>query len=154
MNAVTILFDSEFKIKGKVTFTLNDDNTTTVHVYAKGLEPGLHGFHIHASGDLSEHCHSLCSHFNPLNKNHGGRTGSQRHLGDLGNISVNNEGIVRETFTMDYLPLIGKHGIIGRSVIIHKDEDDLGKGRDPESKKTGNSGKRLLCGVIGYSKSC
>jgi Cu-Zn family superoxide dismutase len=43
--------------------------------------------------------------------------------------------------------------IIGRSVIIHEDEDDLGKGGNEESIKTGNSGKRISCSVIGYSET-
>ena len=35
--------------------------------------------------------------------------------------------------------------------MIHADEDDCGKGGHPDSLKTGNSGKRIACAVIGYS---
>ena len=42
--------------------------------------------------------------------------------------------------------------IIGRSIIIHEDEDDCGTGPNAESLKTGNAGKRIACAVIGYSK--
>ena len=38
-------------------------------------------------------------------------------------------------------------------IIVHADRDDLGKGGDAESLKTGNAGKRVGCGVIGLAKS-
>ena len=64
--------------------------------------------------------------------------------------------------SLEYVKLIklkGKNNIIGRCVVIHADEDDLGKGSldekiHLESKKTGNAGARIACGVIGYSKRC
>ena len=44
-----------------------------------------------------------------------------------------------------------KRSIIGRAIIVHKDPDDLGKGGDAESKKTGNAGARIGCAVIGFT---
>ena len=37
-------------------------------------------------------------------------------------------------------------------IIVHADSDDLGRGNTKESSKTGNSGPRLACGVIGISE--
>ena len=44
--------------------------------------------------------------------------------------------------------LHGDRSVVGRALIIHAHEDDLGKGGDKESLKTGNARDRLACGVI------
>ena len=43
--------------------------------------------------------------------------------------------------------------LLGRSLVIHEKKDDLGKGNNNESKKTGNSGKRIGYGIIGLMKN-
>ena len=35
------------------------------------LSPGLHGFHIHETGDLSDECRGAGGHYNPGGTNHG-----------------------------------------------------------------------------------
>lgn len=62
-----------------------------------------------------------------------------QHAGDLGNILADTTG--RATFRkIDKFLKIPD--IIGRSLIITENPDDLGKGDNPESKINGNSGKR------------
>jgi Cu-Zn family superoxide dismutase len=49
--------------------------------------------------------------------------------------------------------LIGATSVIGRSVVVHADVDDLGKGGHELSLTTGNAGARVACGVIGIAAS-
>jgi Cu-Zn family superoxide dismutase len=108
----------------------------------RNLNPNsLHGIHIHQYGDLSQGCKSAGPHFNPLNMPHGGLYDEQRHVGDLGNLKTNEEGFAYAAFTDTKVSLFGEHSVIGRSVVIHENEDDLGRGGNEESLKTGNSGK-------------
>ena len=108
------------------------------------VKPGLHGIHVHKSGDLSRGCESTCSHYNPDGNVHGDATGKKRHRGDLGNILVSDNGTCNDTFVAN----VNVYEIIGRGLILHDDQDDLGKGENEESLKTGNAGKRIACGVL------
>lgn len=151
LKANAVLFQikkDKAKIIGNVLFEETTDGLL-IKIKIKGITPGLHGFHIHKSGDLRKGCKSCCDHFNPKDKTHGGPNDKERHYGDLGNVNANSKGIVNTTIKDHLLKLRGKHSIIGRSVVIHADPDDLGKGNNSESLKTGNSGARIGCGVIG-----
>jgi len=73
-------------IYGTVTFE-EDEKYVSIDVKLKGLSKnGLHGFHVHEAGDLTDKCESMCAHFNPYNKQHGGPGSKERHVGDLGNL--------------------------------------------------------------------
>tara|TARA_B100000963_G_C22172470_1_gene470877 strand:- start:47 stop:514 length:468 start_codon:yes stop_codon:yes gene_type:complete len=139
------------EIKGYVLFKEDlKKKETIIKVELDNVPKGKHGFHIHETGDLRMGCSSLCAHYNPHNKDHGGLNDKNRHVGDLGNLE-SKKGKVSKTFRDKLIKLRGKYSIVGRSVVIHADEDDLGKGGDKESLITGNSGARIACGVIGYA---
>jgi len=111
-----------------------------------GLKPGKHGFHIHEFGDLSDGCDSAGAHYNPDDVNHGDLDNG--HVGDLGNVVAGTDGIADFTLVAKRVDLTGDRSVVGRSIVIHSNADDLGKGGDAESLKTGNAGDRLACGVI------
>ena len=118
------------------------------HVRARKLPLGPKGFHVHQTGNLQEGCASLGPHYNPTSTVHGNLNDPNAHRGDLGNILINKNGYCDMVITSNYLTL-GE--LLGRSLVIHRDKDDLGQGGNPESLKTGNSGARICCGVIGLA---
>ena len=47
--------------------------------------------------------------------------------------------------------LYGPDSIIGRSLVIHAGEDDLGLENNAGSQSSGNSGPRIACCTIGFA---
>ncbi|KAB0792532.1 hypothetical protein PPYR_05090 [Photinus pyralis] len=117
-----------------------------------GLGKGLHGFHIHEFGDNTNGCISAGAHFNPEGKDHGAPNASVRHVGDLGNVEAGNDGIAKVKISDKAISLEGANCIIGRTLVVHADPDDLGVTTHELSKTTGNAGARVACGVIGIAK--
>ena len=66
----------------------------------------------------------------------------------MGNIEADTSGTAKVEIISKRVDLIGDRSVVGRAIVVHADEDDLGKGGDEESLKTGNAGDRLACGVI------
>ena len=158
--AISILYpDKEYSklnnVRGVVKFT-QKNNTVYINYTNNKLKPGYHGFHIHKFGNLIKGCKTAGPHFVTYKKNiHGGPKSKIKHNGDLGNVFTNKKNITkgRKVISSNVINInpCNKNSIIGRSLIVHKDKDDLGKGNNEESLKTGNAGARLACGVIGLS---
>nr|1SRD_A Chain A, Copper,zinc Superoxide Dismutase [Spinacia oleracea]1SRD_B Chain B, Copper,zinc Superoxide Dismutase [Spinacia oleracea]1SRD_C Chain C, Copper,zinc Superoxide Dismutase [Spinacia oleracea]1SRD_D Chain D, Copper,zinc Superoxide Dismutase [Spinacia oleracea]prf//1206267A superoxide dismutase,Cu/Zn [Spinacia oleracea] len=138
-------------VEGVVTLTQEDDGPTTVNVRISGLAPGKHGFHLHEFGDTTNGCMSTGPHFNPDKKTHGAPEDEVRHAGDLGNIVANTDGVAEATIVDNQIPLTGPNSVVGRALVVHELEDDLGKGGHELSPTTGNAGGRLACGVVGLT---
>lgn len=163
---------SKNNIEGKVFFVQNfPDQPVKVSVYIKGLPEGPHGFHIHEKnlkemdGSVEDCCDSLGGHFNvgerwslenQSGRKHGKFGSKERHNGDLCNNIYSNNGLVEKYFVDDMISLYpdDEKYIIGRSIVIHQDKDDMGLPEYSDSKKnidkfiTGNAGKRIACANI------
>ncbi|KAG2227632.1 hypothetical protein INT45_004673 [Circinella minor] len=152
VKAVAIL-RGDSPVTGTVTFTQESENgPTTVEATVSGLTEGKHGFHVHEFGDNTNGCTSAGAHFNPFGKTHGAPEAEERHAGDLGNVVADKDGKATLKVTDNQVKLIGPHSVIGRTIVVHAGEDDLGLGGHELSKATGNAGDRWACGVIGISK--
>ncbi|KAJ6904523.1 superoxide dismutase [Populus alba x Populus x berolinensis] len=134
-------------VEGVVILTQEADGPTTVNARITGLTPGPHGFHLHQYGDTTNGCVSTGAHFNPNNLTHGAPEDEIRHAGDLGNIVANADGVAEAIIVDNQIPLSGPNTVIGRALVVHELEDDLGKGRHELSSTTGNAGGRLACGM-------
>eukprot|EP00092_Neocalanus_flemingeri_P008358 GFUD01009012.1.p1 GENE.GFUD01009012.1~~GFUD01009012.1.p1 ORF type:complete len:196 (+),score=46.56 GFUD01009012.1:204-791(+) len=127
-----------------------------VHISGQvnGLKPGLHGFHVHMNGDLDNNCKAAGGHFNPDENDHSSPVSLARHAGDLGNIFTLYYSPVTYVSIIDKIITLGDGGerdVAGRAIVIHAGEDDLGRGvgdKAADSKKTGNAGARVACGII------
>jgi len=138
------------KVKGEVIATQGSKGVT-ITAFFTDLPSGEHGFHIHRAGDLrGEGCAGACDHFHlGAPAVHGGAPNgnSPRHTGDLGNI------VAKKQYTF-FLHRVSVADLLGRTVIVHADPDDLGLGGFPDSATTGHSGARIGCALFGRSAMC
>jgi Cu-Zn family superoxide dismutase len=127
---------------GTVTFTEVEGGIRVV-AHFENVPEGEHGFHIHEFGDCSApDGTSAGGHFNPGGMKHSSPDSSMRHVGDLGNIAANADGIAEKEMVDSMLTFDGDHSILGKGVILHADADDL------MTQPTGAAGARIACGVV------
>lgn len=130
------------KVSGTVLFEdLGKEIKVTADV--KGLKPNSkHGFHIHENGVCEGDYTSAGGHFNPHHQGHGHPQGTERHIGDMGNLETNKEGVAKKVILLPKTKDNDMDLIAGKAVIIHFGTDDL------KTQPTGNAGGRMACGLI------
>jgi Cu-Zn family superoxide dismutase len=129
-------------VSGVVRFGQRDEGVRVI-AEISGLSPGKHGFHIHKYGDCTAvDGTSAGGHFNPTGKEHSSPDAMNRHMGDMGNIEANANGVAQ----IDYIDKsLQVSMLVGRGVIVHGGEDDL------SSQPSGAAGPRVGCGVVGIA---
>jgi Cu-Zn family superoxide dismutase len=129
---------------GKLTFVREDAGPITIRGEFTGLKKnGEHAFYIHKNGDCSKRGTKVGAHLDPTGAKHGPPASSQRHAGDLGNLTADDAGNATFTMTTDSVTIEADRpdSVLNRAIVIHTKKDD----------KAGNGGPALACGVIALS---
>lgn len=120
-----------------------------LHVSLTGLPPGVHGFHIHDTGDCSDHegFKMSGSHISEEGDTHGFLSEAGPEAGDLPNLHVPENGEVTVDFYAPDLEVNGYEATAlldenGSAFLIHADPDDY------MTQPIGGAGARIACGVI------
>ncbi|CAN5126397.1 superoxide dismutase family protein [soil metagenome] len=135
------LYDAAGREAGFVMVTLKGDDLTGA-VNVNGISPGPHAIHLHAVGKCEAPGFTTAGgHLNPDSKQHGLENPMGAHQGDLPEMIVGTDGTGHATFpartTLETL-----FDADGAAFVVHAAADD--NKTDP----TGNSGARILCGVL------
>ncbi|MCH8548027.1 MAG: superoxide dismutase family protein [Balneolaceae bacterium] len=144
---VTVVHATEGnEVEGTVMFTQTAEGVR-VQANISGLdEDGVHGFHIHEFGDCrADDATSAGGHYNPTGMDHGGPMDENRHMGDMGNLEANEDGVAELDYIDEKIELSGVNSILGLAVVVHEQRDDL------ESQPVGDAGGRIGCGIIGVA---
>lgn len=107
---------------------------------------GTFGMHVHAVGRCDGPDFATAGpHWNPETKQHGRDNPMGAHAGDMPNVTANSNGKLLLEIKMDGAMLSGTGGVLdsdGASLVIHEKADDY------KTDPSGNSGKRIICGVF------
>ena len=133
---------------GEVTFT-EQEGKVVVEAKLRGLPPGFHGFHVHATGKCDPPFTSAAGHLTVGTQEH------PAHAGDQPVVLVLANGTAETRFATDRYKLSDLLTPEGRAIIVHANADNYGNvptryapAIDQMTKDTGDAGGRLACGVI------
>jgi Cu-Zn family superoxide dismutase len=149
------ILSPEGNLIANVTLSENPETGVTFDItntQDSGLAPGEHGLHVHETGACTpttgdELYSDAGAHFNPTTMDHGAPDATPHHAGDLGNVTVNDDGTIDFSISTTDLTLVpdapnSLNDADGSALIIHANPDDL------TTQPSGDSGDRVGCGVI------
>ncbi|MDF5758499.1 superoxide dismutase family protein [Spongiactinospora sp. TRM90649] len=159
--ASAVIRDVEGNIAGRLTIAREGYGKSRVTVSVKGLSEGYHGFHIHGAGVCDPKAvdpatgkvspfFTAGGHFDLTQSTHG------RHSGDLPAVLAGADGTATSSVVTDRFRATQLADADGSAVIVHALADNLANiperyapdGPDDATKRTGDAGGRVACGVI------
>ena len=153
--AIVRLVNAQGQPAGRVLLTETGQGVQMA-IEVQGLPPGPKGFHFHRTGACQPGPAAATGqlvpfgaagpHFDPgMSNNHGqpNRPRTEVHAGDNPNIPVgpDGRGMLRHLNTQVTLAP-GPNSVMGRALIVHAQPDDF------QTDPSGNSGGRVLCGLV------
>lgn len=113
---------------------------------AQAPAAGTFGMHLHAVGKCeAPDFTSAGPHWNPDMKQHGHDNPMGAHDGDLPNVVAGADMKITFEYKLKDIVLTGPNGLLdadGGALVIHEKADDY------KTDPSGNSGKRIICGVF------
>lgn len=146
LDAQAKMVGTEGNDHGNVSF-LESENGVVVKAMLNDLPPGVHGFHLHETGECEPDFEAAGGHVNPDGGEHGFLNAGGPHPGDLPNVHVGEDGNAMVEFFTDRVSLSGETGAPlddddGTAVIVHADADTY--------QAEAGAGGRIACGVIEF----
>jgi Cu-Zn family superoxide dismutase len=124
---------------------INEGERVDLQVSFQKMESGVHALHVHEIGDCSAPDGSSAGgHWNPMGHEHGKWGEGSFHLGDVGNITIGEDGEGTLSFSSEHWTMGtgADNDVMGKALIVHAGVDDF------TTQPTGAAGKRIACGVI------
>ncbi len=140
------LINAQGQDSGTVTI-IGTPGRLAMRIGAKGVPAGAHGIHLHQVGKCDAPAFdSAGPHWNPAGRKHGLENSNGPHAGDFPNVEADSAGNILTSIPLEPLELTGGSQALldadGASVVIHAKADDN------MSDPSGNSGPRILCGIV------
>ncbi|NUH66451.1 superoxide dismutase family protein [Sulfitobacter sp. S0837] len=130
-------------ISGTVTVNTTASGRSLVQIDVTGVPAGTHGVHLHETGDCSAEDFKSAGGHIAGDRQHGVLVDGGPHPGDMPNMVVGDDGILKAEVFLDLLDIEQMvKDDDGAAFIIHADADDY------ESQPSGAAGDRIACGVL------
>ncbi|XVQ84463.1 superoxide dismutase family protein [Microbispora siamensis] len=163
-SATAVIKNTAGRVLGTVRVERYDAKKSRVSVSVRGLTPGFHGFHVHAAGvcDARSVDRATGSAFSSA----GSHLGPGEHgdgAGDMPPLLVAADGTASASFVTDRFTLEQLDDANGSAFVVHAGPDNLAHipdryfhrpdatgatGPDATTRKTGDAGARIGCGVV------
>jgi Cu-Zn family superoxide dismutase len=147
--ATARFINDQGKAVGSATLT-QTPHGVLIALDLKGIPAGEHAFHVHEKGvcNPGDKCASAGGHYNPGKKQHGYEMAGGVHAGDMPNLFVGADGVLKANVINTQVTLSSGTGSLfgaegGVALVLHAKADDY------KSQPSGDAGGRIACGVIG-----
>jgi len=141
--ASALITGTEGALAGSVTLNATASGRTLVQINLTGVPEGVHAVHLHETGDCSAEDFTSAGGHIAGDAKHGVLTEGGPHPGDMPNMTVGEDGILKAEVFLDLLDI--DEMIMdedGAAFIMHAGADDY------MSQPAGDAGSRIACGAF------